>query len=314
MQLDNRNLVIALVATPFGRLNDTASDGIRTSCRNLNPSGTFGMLQQISLTMPIIPQYKLIYFNGRGRAETIRLLFAQAQVKYEDVRIEKDQWPTLKESKLKFYQSLSIVIFCSMFSCLLCMPFGQLPVLEMDGKRLAQSHAIEKFLARMFGKHFQKFLKLNFPFIHISTKSLFDLNSSRTNALFKGLNGGDDWEAAKIDELILGLEDLFQKIVPWFKEQDEAKKIEIFKKLFDDEVTPFFRRYEQFLEKNGTGFFVGHDLSLADLAVFNMLSFFDSKLMPGHLKKYPHLDKFVHKIGELPNIKEWIEKRPRTDF
>lgn len=70
--------------------------------------------------MPIIPQYKLIYFNGRGRAETIRLLFAQAQVKYEDVRIEKDQWPTLKESKLKFYQSLSIVIFCSMFSCLLC--------------------------------------------------------------------------------------------------------------------------------------------------------------------------------------------------
>lgn len=47
MQLDNRNLVIALVATPFGRLNDTASDGIRTSCRNLNPSGTFGMLQQI---------------------------------------------------------------------------------------------------------------------------------------------------------------------------------------------------------------------------------------------------------------------------
>uniref|UniRef100_A0A915A6L8 Uncharacterized protein n=1 Tax=Parascaris univalens TaxID=6257 RepID=A0A915A6L8_PARUN len=159
------------------------------------------------------------------------------------------------------------------------MPFGQLPVLEMDGKRLAQSHAIEKFLARMFG-----------------------------------LNGRDDWEAAKIDELILGLEDLFQKIVPWFKEQDEAKKIEIFKKLFDDELTPFFRRYEQFLEKNGTGFFVGRDLSLADLAVFNMLSFFDSKLMPGHLKKYPHLDKFVHKIGELPNIKEWIEKRPRTDF
>lgn len=48
---------------------------------------------------------------------------------------------------------------------------------------------------------------------------------SWANALFKGLNGGDDWEAAKIDELILGLEDLFQKIVPWFKEQDEAKKV-----------------------------------------------------------------------------------------
>jgi hypothetical protein len=36
-----------------------------------------------------------------GSAETTRLIFAQAQVEYEDVRIEKDQWPALKESKLK---------------------------------------------------------------------------------------------------------------------------------------------------------------------------------------------------------------------
>jgi len=43
--------------------------------------------------------YKLTYFNGRGRAETIRMIFAQAGVAYEDVRIEGAQWPELKPSE-----------------------------------------------------------------------------------------------------------------------------------------------------------------------------------------------------------------------
>jgi len=44
-------------------------------------------------------QYKLTYFNIRGRAEIIRLIFAVADEKYEDVRIEKDKWPALKSSE-----------------------------------------------------------------------------------------------------------------------------------------------------------------------------------------------------------------------
>lgn len=47
-----------------------------------------------------MPNYKLTYFNGRGRAEMSRLIFAQAGVPYEDVRIERDAWPKLKPSKI----------------------------------------------------------------------------------------------------------------------------------------------------------------------------------------------------------------------
>jgi len=43
--------------------------------------------------------YRLTYFNGRGRAELIRMIFAQAGVAYEDVRIERAEWPQLKPSE-----------------------------------------------------------------------------------------------------------------------------------------------------------------------------------------------------------------------
>ena len=43
---------------------------------------------------------KLIYFNGRGRGEPARLILAQAGVEYEDERIEFEDWPAFKPSKM----------------------------------------------------------------------------------------------------------------------------------------------------------------------------------------------------------------------
>ena len=43
--------------------------------------------------------YKLNYFNGRGRAEISRLIFAAAGVKFEDNRIE--DWPKAKSGILQ---------------------------------------------------------------------------------------------------------------------------------------------------------------------------------------------------------------------
>ncbi|KAK6994499.1 glutathione S-transferase 6 [Biomphalaria glabrata] len=73
---------------------------------------------------------KLIYFNGRGRAELSRLILAVAGQKYEDVRIVGENWPAEKSKT----------------------PFGQLPVLEVDGQTFGQSLAIATYLAREFSK------------------------------------------------------------------------------------------------------------------------------------------------------------------
>ncbi|EDV21293.1 expressed hypothetical protein [Trichoplax adhaerens] len=43
-----------------------------------------------------MPSIKLTYFNGPGRAELIRLIFAQGGVDFTDERIEGKDWPELK--------------------------------------------------------------------------------------------------------------------------------------------------------------------------------------------------------------------------
>ena len=52
-----------------------------------------------------MPNYKLTYFNVKGRAEVIRLIFAAAGVEYEDIRLTTEEWVAMKPGS-KFAQLL----------------------------------------------------------------------------------------------------------------------------------------------------------------------------------------------------------------
>lgn len=56
-----------------------------------------------------MPQYKLYYFDARGRAELTRIIFAVAGVAYEDIRFSKDDWPKHKVGA-HFYKSIVLTI------------------------------------------------------------------------------------------------------------------------------------------------------------------------------------------------------------
>eukprot|EP00823_Brevimastigomonas_motovehiculus_P006399 TRINITY_DN5304_c0_g1_i1.p1 TRINITY_DN5304_c0_g1~~TRINITY_DN5304_c0_g1_i1.p1 ORF type:complete len:255 (-),score=63.76 TRINITY_DN5304_c0_g1_i1:135-899(-) len=73
---------------------------------------------------------KLIYFNGRGRAEISRLMMAYAEVPYVDIRMT-DDWPSWKK----------------------VVPFGQLPCLiPMNSTEIiAESRAVERYVAAYCG-------------------------------------------------------------------------------------------------------------------------------------------------------------------
>ncbi|CAF3348008.1 unnamed protein product [Rotaria socialis] len=72
--------------------------------------------------------YRLHYFNGRGRAEVSRLIFAAVGQKFEDIRYEQNEWPTHQAR----------------------MPLGEMPVLEYEGFKIPQSLTIARFLAKQF--------------------------------------------------------------------------------------------------------------------------------------------------------------------
>lgn len=43
--------------------------------------------------------YRLHYFDVRGRAEIVRMLFKLAQVEFEDIRVTESEWPRVKLGK-----------------------------------------------------------------------------------------------------------------------------------------------------------------------------------------------------------------------
>jgi len=74
-------------------------------------------------------RYRLTYFNAKGRAETIRLVFAAAGFPYEDRRIDKEEWAVMKQRT----------------------PWASLPLLEVDGNVIGQSMTIARFIAKEGG-------------------------------------------------------------------------------------------------------------------------------------------------------------------
>ena len=103
---------------------------------------------------------KLIYFDGQGRAEVSRWIFLLAGVEYEDVRIQYSDWSTLKSSKFFRIPNLAIELYVvpiwsyyynTVIYLFAAFRFGKLPVLEYDGKTIAQSRAIARFLGRKYG-------------------------------------------------------------------------------------------------------------------------------------------------------------------
>jgi len=205
-----------------------------------------------------MPQYKLIYFDIRGLAEPIRLAFAQAGVPFEDVRLKHEDWPQHKEK----------------------MPFGQLPVLEVDGKQLTQSMTILRFIGR---KH--------------------------------GLEAEDEWDRAVGDELATSWLDMFTRSAGAWAEQDKEAKKQKFLQVIEEFVKPRLKIVDERLSHNkcGSGFIAGSKVTWCDFAMYNTLTMIKDYLkLP--LDDYPHVNKFVHAIEALPKVKEWQDKHPNAQF
>mmetsp|Transcript_41616 Transcript_41616/g.67512 ORF Transcript_41616/g.67512 Transcript_41616/m.67512 type:complete len:218 (+) Transcript_41616:120-773(+) len=211
-------------------------------------------------------KYVLTYFPARGRAEIARYLFAIGGIEYTDKRVE---FPEFQKTLKPF------------------TPFGQLPVLEVNGVLVSytipQSRAIERFIAKEIG-----------------------------------LFGSNNLEAALIDSVVEHFVDVNLAYRKARETDDKNKdtedkskaKDEFFEKAFPAMLAPL----EKFLTENGSGYLVGAKLSLADVVIYFLLTdYFDAKdKVAAILSHLPHLTKLVSTVGAIPALQAHLKSRPVT--
>jgi len=226
------------------------------------------------------PEYRLVYFNGRGLAEGARLLFTVAKVPFVDERysfvrnadgsVIRPEWEANKANRELF-------------------PFAKIPVLVLpDGTSIAQSRSIERFVAKKFG-----------------------------------LMGSNEVESALIDSIIEQMNDLRKAYNDARWKQDEGISLRNF---VTKDLLPFLELFELWLERrsnksnNTTPYFVGENLSYADVALYYVLWLFENgnddekRGVAEALKKTPKVNALKEAVAAIPQLQEYVAKRPVTQF
>ncbi|XP_075400990.1 hematopoietic prostaglandin D synthase [Tenrec ecaudatus] len=197
-----------------------------------------------------MPHYKLTYFNMRGRAEIIRYIFAYLDKKYEDHRIEQADWPQIKST----------------------LPFGKIPVLEVDGLALHQSLAIARYLTK---------------------------NTD--------LAGKTELEQCQVDAVVDTLDD-FMSCFPWGEKNQDIKE-KMFNELLTHDAPNLLQDLDKYLGEKE--WFVGNFVTWADF-YWDICSTTLLVFKPDLLDTHPRLVTLQKKVQAIPAIADWILRRPAT--
>ncbi|KAK0060366.1 glutathione S-transferase 3 [Biomphalaria pfeifferi] len=195
---------------------------------------------------------KVLYFDVTGLGEILRLLLKFAGKEFEDIRLDRDKWPDIKPT----------------------MPFGQVPVLELDGKRYGQSVALASYLAREFGFY-----------------------------------GKTNLEALTIDTVYQLQSDLLHGYAKYYRETDPVKKEEYLKEVKSEIGPRYLGFFENLLKESGTGFFVGDSITLADIVLFDVATGFLKPTVEDSIDNFPLVKKLVETVGEDERIKQYVSER-----
>ena len=204
-----------------------------------------------------MPKLVLTYFDFDGsRGEAARLAMHLAGISFEDRRIARSDWSRLRDTT----------------------PYQSLPVLEVDGKVIAQSNTINRYVGKL-----------------------------------AGLYPKDDWQAALVDELMDAVEDISTRIGSTFALEGEAKK-KAREALAAGAIAHFLKQFEARLEAAGGEWFAEKRLTVADLKCFLWVRWLKSGALdhvPADLvdQHAPLLAKHLERVTNHPKIAAYYAAR-----
>uniref|UniRef100_A0A1X7UTR3 Uncharacterized protein n=1 Tax=Amphimedon queenslandica TaxID=400682 RepID=A0A1X7UTR3_AMPQE len=197
--------------------------------------------------------YKLFYFPARGAGEPVRLLFAHKEIKYEDIRLAGEEWQKEKPNT----------------------PFGVMPVLEEDGKKLGGSAVILRYLGEKYG-----------------------------------LAGSNAWDNAHLANISDFIKDFTNELVKVRYEKDETRKQELQKRLAEEVFPKYLGKLNELTA--ATGYLCCGRLTWPDLQLYNILDYI-LKGHPEVLSNFSGLTSLRKNIEADANMSKWIKERPETE-
>lgn len=200
---------------------------------------------------------KLTYFDiPGGRGEPARLAMTIGGIEFTDHRVPFGEWPQVRESA----------------------PFHACPFMEVDGRVIAQSNTILRYVGKM-----------------------------------AGLYPEDLWQAALCDEVLDAVEDMWNKIGATMGIQDPEALKTAREELAAGSYTRYLQQFEQRLKDAGGEYFADGRLTVADLQVLTVcraLSSGNFDHIPTDLVKNvaPELAAHSKRILEVPAIRDYYAK------
>jgi prostaglandin-H2 D-isomerase / glutathione transferase len=199
---------------------------------------------------------KLSYFNFPfWRAEPSRIALHIAEVDWTDDRPNREAFIAMKQSGT--------------------LPFGQLPVLELQGVSYGQSNAIARYCGRM-----------------------------------ANLYPADALKALQVDELMSAPEDLMIYLGATMREKDPERKLELRRTFAQQTLTPWFGHVEERLSLNQeSDFAVGDSMTMADLTLWRVIRWLNGGILDGVPKGiadgYQRLQALVRAVENHEGVQSW---------
>ena len=190
-----------------------------------------------------------------GSAEPSRIALHIAGVEWTDDRPDREAFIALKQSGT--------------------LPFGQLPVLELDGVSYGQSNAITRYCGRL---------------AHLYP----------TDAI----------EALRVDELMSAPEDLMIHLAGTMREKEPEKKLELRRAFTHEQLTPWLARIEsRVLLNQSSDFSVGEHLTIADLVLWRVIRWLNGGILDGVPKGiadgYARLERLLCAVEAHDGVQSW---------
>ncbi len=198
---------------------------------------------------------RITYFPIRGRVEALRMMLEELALPYVMESVTLEQWPQRRRET----------------------PFDQLPLMEIDGRRIAQSRAMIRYLAR---KH--------------------------------DLYGENTWQSTQCDILDEAIRDLGEALGRLFWHPRFEQKREAFTNAYLPDTLQHIENYLEASQEH-EDFCVGTRLSFVDFTLYNLLDYVRA-FSPDTLPRYGRLSHLKSVMERRPRMKAYLHsaRRPPT--